>query len=376
MAQIIAICSMVRKDLLQFLYNKSFVVTFIVTAMFPIILTDVITFQVREVKIAIVAHDQSELTNRLIKDIMFSSDFVLSAQCATYGEALSLVEDGTVDCIIEIPKDFERDLLRQALGTTEKHTQIQISLNAINTTKAIAAGESMAGTIAYSLNNYVRDQGVAMKRNESFITTQKLFNPSSDYKLLMLPVIFVAIGFVFNTAAMGMANELQFGTIDQINVSPMSRVSFMASKLITNYILSMTNILTAMALGWLCYGFIPRGNFLLILLCLTLYVLSCTGIALWACNLLKSASHMLLFSAAFGVISMNMCGYITPLECVAEWLQPVTYILPPRYVMIILRNVALKCSDIVDLTNNFIPLAIMTVAFFTGSLFSFRKSRD
>lgn len=375
MAQVIAIFSMIRKDLLQFLHNKSFVVTFITTALFPIILTDVITFQVRDVNVALVAHDQSELTNRLIKDVMFSNDFVLSAQCASYDEALSLVEDGIVDCIIEIPKEFERDLLHQTLGTAEEHPQIQISLSAVITTKAIAAGEYLIGTIANSLSNYAQDEGVPLQRKESFITSKKLYNPASDYNLLMLPVIFLAIGFVFNTAAMGMANELQFGTIDQINVSPMSRFSFMTSKLITNFILSMANILIAMTLGWLCYGFIPRGNFLLILLCLTLYVLSCTGIALWACNLLKSASHMLLFSAAFGIISMNMCGYITPLECVAEWLQPVTYILPPRYVMIILRNVALKGSNFAEMAGNFIPLAIMTIVFVTASLFSYRKTR-
>lgn len=366
---------MVRKDLLQFLHNKSFVVTFITTALFPIILTDVITYQVRDVKIAVVTHDQSEFTERLIKDIMFTDEFVLSAQCASYGEALSLVEKGKADCIVEIPKDFERDLLHQTLGTTEKHAQIQISLSAINTTKTIAAAEYIIGTLANSLNNYAREKGAPSQRNESFITSQKLYNPSSDYNLLMLPVIFLAIGFVFNTAALGMANELQFGTIDQINVSPMGSVSFMASKLISNFILSMANILIAMSLGWLCYGFVPHGNFFLILLCLSLYVLSCSGIALWACNWLKSASHMLLFAAAFGAVSMSMCGYLTPMECVAEWLQPVTYILPPRYVMIILRNVALKGSDIVELAGNFIPLTIMTVVFVTGSLFSYRKSR-
>lgn len=368
--------SMVRKDLSQFLHNKSFLITTLVTILFNLLLPNILTFQVRNVNIAVVVHDQSELTNHILQDIVYTSDFVLSGQCATYEEALSLVKDGKADCIIEIPENFERDFLHQALGRSDARPRIQISANAINTTKVLAATQSIAGSIATSLANYAKKKGAAIKRNETFITTQNLYNPSFDYKLLMLPVMFISITFVFNTATRLITNELQYGTIDQINVSPMSRFAFMTSKLITCYIVSMIGILVSMVLLWVVYGFIPHGNFLLILLALTLYVFCCSSIALMLCNMLSNASQMVLFSSVFSLLAMMMSGYVTPLECVAGWLQPLSYFLPTRYVIIILRNVALKSSDIVDLSGNFIPLSLLTFGFFMCAILSFRKSRS
>ena len=376
MDQIIAIFSVVRKDLLQFIFNKSFVITFFVMIAFEPILIQVITFHVKEIKVSVVDHDQSELTNSIIRNILYSNDIILTGQCATYDDALSLVKEDETDCIIEIPKNFERGLLHESLNNTGTLPHIQVSMNAVNTTKAIAASENITGIIATSLNNYVCDRGIIPNNGNAFISTQNLYNPSSDYRLLMLAIIFINISFIFNIASRIMTNELQFGSLCQISVSPMKGFSFMASKLITCYILSMANILATIAVTWLIYGFLPSGSFFTILLCLSLYVLSCSGIALWVCSLLTSTSQMVMFSGAFGCVSMLMSGYITPLECVAEWLQPVSYLMPTRYTIIILRNVALKGSDIVDLASNFIPLAIMTVVLVIGTLFSYRKSHD
>lgn len=401
MDQIIAVLSTVRKDLLQFLCNKSFVITFFVMIVFEPLLIQVITFQVKEIKVSVVDYDQSELTNSLIRNILYSNDFVLTGQCATYDEALSLVKEDETDCIIEIPKNFEKDFLYQSLNNTsiQPHIQtsmnavntakaieasenitgilphIQVSMNAINTTKAIAASENITGIIATSLNSYVCARGIIPNNGNAFISTQNLYNPSSDYRLLMLAIIFINISFIFNIASRLMTNELQFGTLCQISVSPMKGFSFMASKLITCYILSMANILATMAVTWLIYGFLPSGSFFTILLCLSLYVLSCSGIALWACNLLTSTSQMVMFSGAFGCVAMLISGFITPLECVAEWLQPVSYLMPTRYTIIILRCVALKGASISELASQFIPLSIMTVVLVIGALFSFRKSR-
>lgn len=376
MAQINSIRAMIRKDLSQFLHNKSFVITAILTILFNLMLPNVLTFQVRNVSVATVVYDQSELTTHLLQNIVYASDIDLTAQCATYDEALSLVKEGTADCIIEIPPHFERDFLHQALGMNAAKPRIQITANAINTTKVLAATQSIAGSIASSMTSYAKDRGVAISQKDSFITTKNLYNPSFDYKLLMLPVIFIVVAFVFNTATRVVTNELQYGTIDQINVSPMSRLSYMTSKLMTCYIVSMIYILASMVSQWLAYSFVPHGNMLLILLALSFYVIACSSISLTFCNLLSNTSQMILITSLFGLICMMMSGFITPLECVADWLIPLSYALPTRYVIIILRNVALKGSDIADLATNFIPLALLAVLYFSTSVLSFKKSRE
>lgn len=376
MAQITAIRSMIRKDMSQFLHNKAFVITGIVTIFFNLLFPQLFSFQVRDVKIAAVVHDNSELSNTILKDIEYANDFVLTAQCATYDEALSLVKSDNADCIIEIPENFERDFLRSSIGTNKTMPRIQVSANAIITTKVLAASQGIAGSIATSLSSYAKNKGVIVKRNDSFITAQNLYNPSSDYKLLMLPVVFLGIIFVFSTSTRLITNELQYGTIDQINVSPMSRLSFMTSKVVTGYVISMMSIIPSMTLLWLVYSFRPQGSILLILSALSLYVICCINVALTICNLLSNASQMVLFTSVFALIAMMMSGFMTPLECIAEWLQPISYIMPTRYVITILRSVALKGSELTDLATCFIPLSILTVATFCCAVVTLKKSRE
>lgn len=367
---------MIRKDLSQFLHNKAFVITGVMTVFFNLLFPQLFSFQVRDVKIAAVVHDNSELTSRILKDIVYTNDFVLTAQCATYDEALSYVKSGDADCIVEVPENFERDFLHAALGTNKTMPRIQVSANAIITSKVIAATQGIAGTIATSLANYAKNKGVTVQRSDALITTQNLYNPSSDYKLLMLPVAFLGIVFVFSTSTRLITNELQYGTIDQINVSPMSRLSFMTSKVTTGYIISMMSILPSMAVLWLVYGFVPHGSILFIILGLSLYVICCICVALIICNVLSNASQMVLFTSVFALIAMMMSGFMTPLECIAGWLQPLSYVMPTRYVITILRSVALKGSDIIDLASSFVPLLLLTLFAFSCSVLTFKKSRE
>lgn len=376
MAQIVPIFSMIRKDMSQLLHNKSFMISAVMTIIFSLLLPNIFTFQVRNVHIAIVSHDESELSRNIVQDIIYTSDFILEAQCATYDQALSLVKDGKVDCIIEIPENFERDFVHKSLGMNGAEPQIQISANAVNSTKVIAASQSIVGSILKSLKDYASDRGVVYKGFDSFITTQNFYNPSSDYKRFMLPVIYISIAFVFNLAIRLYTNELQYGTIDQIYVSPMNRFAVTISKLATCYIVSMINILTCLVTLWLTYSFMPNGNFLLMLLGLSLYVICCGSMSLMLCNLLSNASQMVLFSSVVSLIAMMISGFVTPLESVAEWIQPLSYAFPTRYVIIILRNVALKGADFADLKYEFAGLTIVTLIFFTITLLTSKRSRD
>lgn len=367
---------MIRKDLSQFMHNRAFVITGMATLFFNLLFPQLFTFQVRDVSIATVVHDKSELANKILQDIIYTNDFILKAQCATYEEALSLVKSGDADCIVEIPENFERDFMHKAMGTNPTMPRIQVSANAIVTTKVLAATQGIAGSIATSLAHYAKDKGVVVKRSDNLITTQNLYNVSSDYKLLMLPVAFLGIVFIFGTSTRLITNELQYGTIDQINVSPMNRLSFMTAKVTTGYIVSMMSILPSMVLLWLVYGFHPQGSILIILLALTLYVLCCISVAMIICNMLSNASQMVMFTSVFALIAMMMSGFMTPIECIADWLQPLSYAMPTRYVITIMRSVALKGSDITDLSADFIAMALLTTLTFTGAVLTYKKVRE
>lgn len=368
--------SLVRKDLSQIVHNRSLILTILSTLIFALILPQILTFQVRNVSIAVINYDHSELADHILRDITNTTDFTIAGQCTTYEEALSLVKHGNADCIIEIPHYFERNFLHQAMGRSDALPQIQISVNAINTTKVVAATQSIAGSIAKVLSDYAGNKGVMVSKSDSVITTLNLYNPSSDYKLLMIPVLTLAIILVFGVATRLYTNELQYGTLDQIIVSPMGRFEFMAAKTITGYIVSITTIMTTTVIMWWMYDFVSRGSLLLVFLALSLYVLSCTSIALTICTRFQDVSQIVLVTSVVSLIAMMVSGQITPIECMAEWVQPLSYLFPTRYVVMILRNVSLKDSGITDLATEFVCMAGLSTGFFILSVLSCKTSRD
>lgn len=143
---------LLRKEFKQIFRNKALLGMVIVVPIVQLILLPLAAdYEIKNVNIAIVDHDHSPYSQKLVHTIPASGYFKLIGYSASYASALALVEADKADLILEIPAGFERNLIREA------GQEVFIAVNAINGTKA-AIGGNYLSQILMDFNSKIRTQ--------------------------------------------------------------------------------------------------------------------------------------------------------------------------------------------------------------------------
>ena len=246
---------LLKKEFIQFRRNKfipKMVVMFPVMAMLVISL--VTTMDVKNVNVAGVDLDKSETSRRIISDMEASANLTLSLYAGMYEDALRAVEKGDADVILQIPAEYEKELV------CGNPPAISLAANGVNATKSQLGAQYLLQAVMKTLKTLDVEQGIALPEEKVFV--QNRYNPTLDYPVYMIPALMIILiimicGFL---PALNLVSEKEAGTIEQINVSPVSRLTFTLSKLIPYWIIGLLVLTLAMVIAWVAYGLVPVGS--------------------------------------------------------------------------------------------------------------------
>ena len=215
------------KEIRQFFRNAflpKLVIVFPV--MVILIIPWVTTMDVRHIGVSVVDNDHSETSRRIIQKIEASDYFNLRGVTESYDDSFALLEGGEADVILTIPNDFELSLI----GDSPK--RIGIDVNGINAMKGGLGSQYMVQLVMQTFGELQQEKSVVV--SPDLFTVQNRYNPTLDYKHFMIPALMIMLlvmicGFL---PALNLVSEKEIGTIEQINVTPVSRLSFTLAKLI------------------------------------------------------------------------------------------------------------------------------------------------
>ena len=348
--------------------------TFIFPIMIMLVMPWVTTLDIKNINIIIVDNDHSRLSERLIRDISVSGYFRLEDVTNTYEKAMSAIEYGTADVILEIPSGFEKDL------TNTLTAPVQISINTVNGTKG-SLGGSYLGQILYTFSmNLSRingnDNPTLSLMPTLEIITQNRYNPYLDYKIFMIPALMVILLIVLCgiLPALNIVGEKEKGTIEQINVTPIPKFLFILAKLIPYWMMGFIVMSICMLLAYFVYGLAPEGNILVIYLFVLLFTLTISGFGLVISNYSSTMQQALFVTFFFVMIFQLMSGLLTPIRSMPEWAQWIVVFNPPRYFIQAIRLLYLKGSHLSDLLPEFFALLGFVCFFSAWAVLSYRKS--
>ena len=359
---------LVQKEFLQIRRN-SFLPRLIIA--FPILvmllMPLIMTMDVRNVNIALVDLDRSATSRRIASHINASEYLSLTQTTAEYPFAMEALEQGAVDVIVQIPDNFERDM---TVATPER---ISITANAVNATKGGMGMQYVVQTIARTLAE-LRGEKIPAKLSE-LVTIENRYNPTLNYRHYMIPalmiILFILIcGFL---PALSIVGEKESGTIEQINVTPISRFMFILSKLVPYWIIGLFVVTVAMFVARLVYGLAPVGSIGAIYFGALLFILTISGFSLTIANFSETMQQTMFVMFFFIMTFMLMSGLLTPIDSMPVWAQRFTLILPPRYYVEILRSVYLKGTTIAELWTNYAALGIFAIIFNTLAALTYKK---
>lgn len=370
---------LIEKEFKQLLRN-SFLpkLILIFPCMIMILMPWAANLEIRNVYLNIVDNDHSVVSRRLIDKIAASSYFRVTDIPISYDAALVAVEAGTADVILEIPRGFEKDFMNGSAS------HVLIAANAVNGTKG-GLGSNYLATI---INDYPPHRNGNLPVRETpngnlsvqetpqiGIVTQNLFNPNLNYKLFMVPALVVMLltmlcGFL---PALNIVSEKEVGTIEQINVTPVGKFTFILAKLLPYWIVGFIVLTLCFILAWMLYGMIPVGNFLVIYCFAILFVLAMSGFGLVISNHSDTMQQAMFVMWFCMLLLILMSGLFTPISSMPTWAQAITYINPLKYFMQIMRMVYLKGSGFADLLPQLGALLLFVVFFNTWAVWSYRK---
>ncbi len=362
-----------RKEFQQIRRNPAILrIIFIMPAIQLLILPLAADFEVKNVNLAIIDHDHSSYSRQFINKISASDYFVVTTYTDDRAEAFHTIENDASDIIIEIPRHFESDLIR------ESKANISMSVNAVNGAKG-NIGAAYAGSLIAEYNNEIRNELVVFPRMNPVpvidVEYINRYNPHMSYRLFMVPGILVILLTMVGSflTAINIVHEKEVGTIEQLNVSPIKKYQFILGKLIPFWVIGLVVLTIGLGISRLVYGIVPAGSLWLIYGFAAVYLFALLGIGLLISTYSDTQQQALFVSFFFMMIFILMGGLYTNIDSMPHWAQVITQFNPVTYFIEVMRMIVIKDSSFSDISHNFVIIGIMAVVFNTWAILNYRK---
>ena len=327
--------------------------------MFPImimcVMPWVMNMEVKNIRVDVVDIDHTVESQRLIQQIAASNYFIFNAQQPTYNQALSDVEHGKADVILEI-----------------RDKQYLIAANAVNGTKGSMGAAYMSQVISGNISS--------LKGNLSPLTSRLsplyLYNKGQSYKLFMIPALFAIVimlmtGFL---PTLNIVGEKEAGTIEQINVTPVSKWAFILAKLIPYWIIAIFVITVCLLLSWAIYGITPAGSVALIYLLAMLLALFFSSFGLIISNYSDTMQQAIFVMWFFVVLLMLLSGLFTPTRSMPALAYLTTYVNPMHYFIEAIRTVFIRGGSLHSIWHQILALTAIALFMSTWAVQSYKKN--
>ena len=339
---------LIQKEFLQIRRN-AFLPKLII--MFPIVIMCVMPWvmqmEVKNIVVDVVDIDHTVESQRLVQQIAASNYFIFGGQKSTYAEAMKDIEKGRADVILEI-----------------RDGKYLIAANAVNGTK---------GSMGSAYLSQIVSAPFSASSATSVLT---LYNKQQNYKLFMIPALFAIVMMLMTgfLPTLNIVGEKESGTIEQINVTPVSKWSFILAKLIPYWLIALFVITVCLLLAWLVYGITPAGPLWLIYVLAMLLALFFSSFGLIVSNYSDTMQQAMFVMWFFVVSIMLLSGLFTPTRSMPQWAYLTTYINPMHYFIDAIRTVFIRGGGLHETAHQVLALAGIGMLMGCWAVQSYKKN--
>jgi ABC-2 type transport system permease protein len=207
------------------------------------------------------------------------------------------------------------------------------------------------------------------------VRTRAWYNPTLDYRHYMVPGILVALVTLIGTllTAQNIAREKELGTLEQLNVTPITRGEFIAGKLLPFWVLGMFELAAGLVLGRVVFGIPVRGSIVLLFAVSAVYLVAALGIGLWISTLVETQQQAMFVTFFIMMVYLLMSGLFTPIDSMPHWVQIAAEINPVRHFVAIARAVLVKGATLREIQQPFLILCVFATAVFGMAVRQYSK---
>jgi ABC-2 type transport system permease protein len=366
---------LVRKEFLQVFRDRTTVFQmFMIPVVQLLVLANAATFDVNQVAMMVVDEDRTTVSAGLVRRLEGGGQFRIVRYAPTAAGVDRALLEREVTAVLHIPRRFEQDLVRR------RHAPVQLILNAEEgATAGIVQSYATSIIAAYAreLSGTLPAIGVPPSRAATLdLRARRRFNPTRNYKHWMVPALMVSLTTIIGLllTAQNITRENELGTLEQLNVTPMTKVQFIAAKLIPFWLLSLVIFSMGLAIGKLVFGIPMRGNLLLVYLGAMAYLVVVLGLGLWISTVTRTQQQAMFVAFFVILVFLLMSGLFTPVDSMPDWAQWLAEANPVKHFVAVMRAVLVRGAGLETVGMPILGLAIAGAGVLALAVARYRKS--
>ena len=342
---------------------------FIMPIMYVIMFGYVVGADVRNLPTAVVDGDHTVTSQRLTDAFSSSGYFVITQRPTSETSLKGLVDSGQVKVAIIIERGTEAALTR---GET---VPLGVIVDGADSKTASVASGYAAEIVAAFDRDLLARAGRAVGGPVLDARVRVMFNPSLKSVNAMVPGLVASILMLSIMVIMSQAvvRERARGTLEQMMVTPITRAEYLTGKVLPYVAIAAVQMTFIVLIGRYWFGVPFNGSVWTVALGLILFTLTSVGMGLLI-SLVSRTQQQAQQTVMFVMIpTMVLSGFIFPIESMPAAIVPLTYLIPLRYALVVLRSAFLKGSSIPDLWAPLTAMVVFAVAIFGLAVSRFQK---
>ncbi|MEW6567937.1 MAG: ABC transporter permease [Chloroflexota bacterium] len=370
--------SLIRKEFIQIVRDpRTLYIMFAIPVIQIFLLGYTATTDVRNVPLAVFDQDRSPASRRLLDAYRAADYFALAYDVASEDELRALIDGGQARAGLIIPPGYAAQL------QSGREASVAFVLDGSDPNVAstsLAAAELIGQAHATNLlvERIARAGLTGSVRFPLQVRAQVWYNPDMISAYFMVPAL---IGMILQLltsllTATAIVRERERGTIEQLIVTPLRSGELILGKIIPYVLIAFFDTLEVLVVGTLWFGVPIRGSLGLLLGLSALFLVGSLGIGLFLSSVARTQQEAMMLTWFTLLPTIFLSGFFFPLAAMPKALQAISYLIPLRYYLIIIRSVLLKGVGAESLVTEIVALSLFGAVLMGAAALRFRKRLD
>ncbi|MBI3037560.1 ABC transporter permease [bacterium] len=369
---------LVKKELTLTLRDKRmFGMIFVVPIVQLFIFGYIVSTDVNHVSTGILDEDRTLQSREFIDRFIRSGYFDFSGSLRASSEIDKFLENNSSQMILRIPKGFSKEIGRNRTASIQT-----IFDGADSMTAGIVSGYVQEIVRQYS-SDLAEMRLSKLKESISRIPGIEVrvrvwYNPELKSVYFMVPGVICTVLFIATMmmTSMAIVKEKEIGTLEQLIVTPIKPLEFLIGKTLPFFIIGFVEMIMILLVSIFWFRVNVSGSIPLLFALTGLFLFASLGLGIFISTISQTQQEATMSSFLIMLPSMILSGYLFPVENMPEAIQWITYAIPLKYFLIIVRGIFLKGTGLDIIFPQVLALAAISVTIFSLSLYRFHKHLD
>jgi len=359
--------SFVRKEFYHiFRDSKTLIIIFGIPIAEILIFGFAINTDLKDAKIAILDKSKDNTTQKLTQKLLSSDYFILEKLLDSENQIDEVFKQGKVKEVIVFESNFGKNFEKEGKAS------MQIILDASEPNTA----NMLNGYTTNLINDFVMTENQSRAGNISITPDVRMFyNPELKSVFMFVPGTMAIILLLISAlmTSITITREKELGTMEVLLGSPLKPMQIILGKVTPYLILSIGNVITILTLAYFVFGLPIAGSLTLLIVECTLFILLALSLGILISTVSKTMQQAMLISMVGLMLpSMMLSGFIFPVENMPKILYYVSFLMPPRWFIEILKSIMIKGNGFGYIWKETLILMGMTFVFIALSIKKFK----